>query len=573
MIEMSPLYFEVIFWLLFIAVNSMNYVLNYLLHFRNTFLIPYLYELKAGKQFTILTSSNLDPFRFYFEISALLICSRFVDLSTVYIPVTVVFVFVFSFNLYQYSIRHIYFSKPILYSDLTLLKNGFVIVWSESKAKVIIAIGIILLTLYGFSQGIRILLTVNATYPPSLVFYFLAGGFLMMYLYFFRKQPSLHLEYPNDVYLRYHVSFAEFIVNLKSSLELYQVISAQHGKKYYESRQGIQMEPKEKLPNLYFFFIESYGAFYFNSLPAHHDAFNQFSRELEEEGGYAISSNFSASTTTGGQSWLTYSSALYGYRMTNNTLFESYLRDPDFLNSKHLLKLLKELGYTNYNLNPINPINGINVPYDEIRQFYAIDHWILNKDINYQGNLYGFGACPPDQYSLTFTMEKIKAENTSPHTLFFLTKNSHSPFIVPDFVDDWQSLNKGNISKHINPGFLSSPSIDNYTLAIQYEYDVLKHTLLNYGSGDDIFIIMGDHQPPVLSDTEKHGTLTPVHIISKNTDFVRGFDTYGFKEKISEIQDTIRHEGLYSIFLNVFANQYARHHENVPTYEPEGVLL
>jgi hypothetical protein len=285
-------------------------------------------------------------------------------------------------------------------------------------------------------------------------------------------------------------------------------------------------------------------------------------------------SAFSESTTTGGQSWLAYSSFLFGYRLDNNTLFENCLNEESFRKGNSITTLFKKAGYVNYNLNPINPIKGISVPYEEMRDMYAIDRWILNDDIAYSGDSFGFGACAPDQYSLNFTMRLIKKEKISPYTLFYLTKNSHSPFITPDIVENWETLNNKNGQVHVHKGFLKSPQISDYQNAIRYEFEVLKRFIQDYGSSNDLFILVGDHQPPMLAKEEIHGISTPLHIISKNRAFLQEFDKFGFDSDLGNVHgSTIRHEGFYSIFLNAFANQYCSKPLNIPRYEPEGIKL
>ncbi len=167
----------------------------------------------------------------------------------------------------------------------------------------------------------------------------------------------------------------------------------------------------------------------------------------------------------------------------------------------------------------------------------------------------------------------IKKEQKSPFTLFYLTKNSHSPFITPPLVPDWQTLNEGEGKTHIHKGFLKYPEVQDYQNAIKYEYDVIGQFIDQHGTDNDIFILVGDHQPPALVQPDKHGYSTPIHIVSKNIAFLDGFNRFGFKEEITDQDDEIRHESFYSIFLQVFTKHYAPNAVNIPDYEPQGIQL
>lgn len=567
--------FELVFWAAFLLLNGLHFLINYLFYSYNSQFLPFIKDLKRKKTLGIITSSNMDMFRFVNEFALILLLSRFVDLSPIHFVITGFYVLLLLFNQYQYLLRKIYHQEPILYGDLKLLKNGISIVWSESPHKIILAIVLLIATVLCFDLGFRYLLEQSALVGPTAFSNTLSVAFIILVLYSIKSIKGLTKSYPNDIYIRFHFTMAELLVNLKRSRQNYLLSKKNFGQKYRSKREGIAIELKEEPPNIFFVFVESYGSFFFEE-PSIRKAsiatFNNFDHKLQKEG-YHMRSNYSTSTTTGGQSWLTYSSMLYGYRMDNNVLFENHLYDPIFRQSNSLLKILRAAGYKNYNLNPINPINGITVPYEEMREFYQIDRWVLAHDINYQGDQYGFGACPPDQYSMNFMMDLIRKEGPAPYTYFYLTKNSHSPFILPKFAKDWRSLNETPESKVMEQGFLQPPKISDYQNVIQYEYDVLTEFMVNHKNEKDIFLLIGDHQPPMICDTETYGLDTPIHVISKHQPFVEEFSKFNFVNDIADIKKPLAHESIYSVFLNAFTKHYASAHQNTPAYEPEGIRL
>ncbi len=572
---MSPWTFEVLFWSVFIFLNGLNFTVNYLFYREQSHFLPFIHDLKAVGRLGITESLNLDLFRFVIEISLILLISRFIDLSPYSVLITVFYLLLLLFNIYQYSIRRIYYAEPVFYNDVRLLQNGMSIVWHESKGKVILVLLSAIGVFCGFYYALDWFLTLNANHAQREISIAAISVFLLILARFIMNQKGGYSPYPNDIYLRFHFSVLEILINLRRSLAHYRLSKEQFGLKYKQARENVTLKPKGPLPNIFCLFIESYGSYFYQepAIKASSLAtFDNFQSRLNEQG-FAINSNFSDSTTFGGQSWLAYSSMVYGYRMSNNTLFENHLQDKAFRESNNLFRVFQKMGYRNYNLNPITPIDGINVPYDEMREFYTIDRWILNRDIQYTGDEYGFGSCAPDQYSMNFMMDLINKEHDGPFTYFYLTKNSHSPFLVPSMVDDWRSLNKDSDQIHINKGFLSVPTLGQYQEAIQYELDVIEDFITRHGKDNDLFLLIGDHQPPIICDEKVHGLGTPIHVLSKNESFVRDFETYGFKENLNEIEQTIRHESIYSIFLDVFSRHYTNSKISIPAYEPYGLQL
>ena len=572
---MADFLLEVRFWSIFLILNYLNYVVIYLFHYKESGFLPYLTTFKRTGKTGLTGDPNLDFFRYSVEFSLILIGSRFFDLHTYAGWITVFYFFALFFNLYQYSFRKIYESEPILFNDVRLIKNGVAIVWNESKWKILFGLFLLIILFFGFSKGLSFLLLENYRLNTSIFFKILITAFILINLYAIYIHKGVYVKYPNDIYLRFHYTLVEFFMNLEKSYECYQLSQESFGKRFQEARENINIELSENPPNIHFIFIESYGSFFYQSEKLKDIAYptlGSFQENIAQKG-YQTLSNMSESTTTGGQSWLTYSSMLFGYRMDNNTLFENLLNDPHFRNGQGLMQIFKKIGYTNYNLNPISPINGITVPYDAMRAFYGIDRWILNKDIHYTGDKYGFGTAAPDQYSMNFTRELIEKEKIIPYTFFYLTKSSHSPFPKVKLVDDWKKLNHTTGSTHEHQGFLKYPTVEDYGQAIKYQLENLEQFISHHKYANDLFVLMGDHQPPVVSKPKTHGLTTPVHIISKNNAFLDEFKDFGFKKDLSSASKHIKHESFYSIFLNAFSKHYAKSSASIPDYEPDGLQL
>jgi hypothetical protein len=63
-----------------------------------------------------------------------------------------------------------------------------------------------------------------------------------------------------------------------------------------------------------------------------------------------------------------------------------------------------------------------------------------------------------------------------------------------------------------------------------------------------------------------------VHIISQDDDFLASFQNYGFVDGLvlDNLEPTMRHEGIYSLFVRSFVAQYGASPWNLPDYLPDG---
>lgn len=574
MSQLSEFHSEIFYLLGFFIGNSLNYLINYIYHFNDSRFLPYVKEIVEQRRLGLVTSVNQDVFRYHVEFSIAIIVIRWLAVTGAELYVSGIYIFFFLFNLYQYSFRRIYESEPNLYSDSKLLKNGLAIVWHESKLKVFIGSAIFVLILCSLGWGVYFYVHFVSGVPNSGFFYSISIIWGLSLLWAVIKR-GLNSTYPNDINRRYHFVLVEFYLNFRRSINTWKFTKAKIGEEYSEARLPIKFSLSDNPPNVHFIFIESYGSYFFKEkslIEKSAEIYKDFTSQIKSIG-WSMVSNYSESPITGGQSWLTYSSMLYGLRLADNTYFESCLNDPVFRQSKGLLRIFKEAGYVNYNLNPIKPIKGINVPYSRMKEFYCIDEWILHENLPYTGDVYGFGECAPDQFSMNFSMELIKKANRHPYTFFYLTKNSHSPFIAPDLVENWRSLNHANGQTHVHKGFLKTPLKEDYQRAIAYEFGNLSKFITDHGKDNDIFMLIGDHQPPILSNPDIYGKTTPVHVIVKNDKFLDTYKEYGFEDDLFECQQTVKHEALYSIFLRSFMKTYCANQQEIPDYEPNGIQI
>jgi hypothetical protein len=241
----------------------------------------------------------------------------------------------------------------------------------------------------------------------------------------------------------------------------------------------------------------------------------------------------------------------------------------------NIFRVLREKGYKTFRLNAMPQNPELTVPWDIYSGFYSIDQWINFDDLHYTGRLYGFGPSPPDQYSINFAADFIKKNSSGPCALFFITQTTHHPFNSPDSVTtDWHTLNHEHDSIVFHASeFLRKPRMNEYLKAVCYDLTALTQFISESADSNAIFILIGDHQPPLLTE-QGDGFETPVHIICRNSRFTDAFRRYGFQEGLKPdlIIKPIRHEGIYSMFIREFVRSYGAGNSTLPEYRPYGLI-
>ena len=325
-------------------------------------------------------------------------------------------------------------------------------------------------------------------------------------------------------------------------------------------------------PDLYFISIESYGKIWLT-----HDSLKEkslvslvnFKNELQSEE-WNITSNYSLSPVTGGLSWIAYSNFSFGLNFKNQGTYNALLDERGIDEFSDLFNVFKKQGYTNYRLVPLFKSGKIVIPWEKYKNFYRVDEWIKYEDLDYRGELYGFGPAVPDQYALHYAKE-VMDKKVGPKTLFFLTVSSHNPFITPDYKNNWKELNNSTRSSIDGANLLVKPTFSNYHKAIDYELKILSNFIRSTGDSNAIYVLFGDHQPPFL--TKKANSFeTPIHIISKNVELVKTFTEYGFKTgSVPTEGNPIKHEGFLSMFLREFKRAFEISGGNDQKYLPDGI--
>jgi phosphoglycerol transferase MdoB-like AlkP superfamily enzyme len=255
---------------------------------------------------------------------------------------------------------------------------------------------------------------------------------------------------------------------------------------------------------------------------------------------------------------MSYTTALFGLRIESHpqylSLVDQYQTDP----YPDLGRYLQRQGYTYVQISSLS--TGLDEEERERNaQFFGMDRWIRYGDLDFVGPHYGWGPAPPDQYVLNYAAEQLRGQ-ADPFLFFYVTQNSHYPWVpLPEFVDDWRTLNEPGPAPRMPGRSLSlTTKRNNYLAAVQYQLDVLVDFISRVPESENaIFVLLGDHQPQQVSRRDD-GFETPLHIISRDPAFMATFEAEGFSRGMSSPQNEILlgHEGLYSLLLHALIDAY-----------------
>jgi hypothetical protein len=279
-------------------------------------------------------------------------------------------------------------------------------------------------------------------------------------------------------------------------------------------------------------FLESYGAVTYDMpsvarvVAPRRDDLAHAARETDRH----FVSAFVAAPTFGGGSWLSHASMMSGYEV----------RDPgDYMllltqQRDTLPKLAKQAGYRAIAVMP-----GMRNAWPE-GAFYGFDTIHDAWDLDYRGPDFGWWRIP-DQFSLASVAAiDARSESHAPLFTFLATVNTHIPFVpLPPYQPDWQRLLTDEpfdpeiaaIAQSGTPEWeaLGRP----YAESFVYTFDYLAGYLRERVAGDELLILIGDHQPAASVAGTAARWDVPVHIVTRHADLAAALVSAGFIDGVA----------------------------------------
>ncbi|MEL6639243.1 MAG: sulfatase-like hydrolase/transferase [Bacteroidota bacterium] len=568
---------EIQFWITFLGINFLLFVPAYLAKRGQSDFFPWLIWkadswVGVGKAL-LYNRENFDIFRLSSEFSLILL-SLILFAGPPYRRAATRFSLGFYLLLLLYQIYHQSFSAfyqtpPFFYNDWGLIRVGWQILWNDWQWFYLLVLLLALLLLLALARALRFLLQRydHRAFSPvsyTIFVFILLESLVFAFRWGYRAWPEHVLQF----------QVAPILTNARESLQAARQMSRLDVAALADHRPYADYR-LQKRPNFYFLFIESYGRLLYDEPGLRTDyerLLGDLEGQLADSAWYAASA-LSRAPVTGAGSWVSYSSFLDGFDYRNRGTYWALFENETFYRYQHLLRWLQGQGYRNYRLSAIGGTTDDKIPWETHRQLYAVDEWIRNSDFDYRGLLYGWGPSPPDQFSLHFAHDRIQRTWQGPYTLFFISQNSHNPFVSPtEVAPDWRLLNDSTVHQASESRFFEPPSLENYGRSIRYQLEYLIDFILREGGEEDIFFLVGDHQPPLFPLT-KLGMETPVHLIAKNRAFVEAFQRQGLQLglRVDDGVPYLRHEGFYSLLVHHLWPHYGDSSRVAPPYLPQGL--
>ncbi|MEM7374494.1 MAG: sulfatase-like hydrolase/transferase [Bacteroidota bacterium] len=345
----------------------------------------------------------------------------------------------------------------------------------------------------------------------------------------------------------------------------------------------------EQRPNVYLLFVESYG----RAAATKKWVKNEYASAIEGIGdtlaaaGWHSASAYSVAPILGGKSWLSFTTVMTGVKIENHVHFTELLENyPDY---PHIFRFLESQDYQTFRMKTFSQQKAsTEEAYAFQQRFFDFDLWLKHPDIPYSGYEYDFHGGIPDQYAMNYLHEEVATDTTRPMGMFFITMASHVPwFPPPPLVEDWRMLDsiKTDPYEIEIPDSLTSrydrfmaritdKLTPRYVTTILYDLRMLSQFIRQKADPNSIFIVLGDHQAPMVTYYGGDGLEVPVHIISQDTSFLNSLSEYGFNtgmEADTTLPAPMLHEGIYSMFMRELMSHYGVENQSIPVYLPEGI--
>ena len=579
MAAMAP---DLVFWGVFFLLNGLFFLPLYLLNSQETAVVPTFFARSNAQsivQQLFAWRPNLDPFRINLELlllTTLWLHVRWIRRPVIHLLCAIFYFLALSYYIYEGIVLSLWQAEPVFYTHFFLAQDGLGFLLENLQFAPWLYVGVaaaLVLALFLIAKLTQRLFWQSANHPLSRISHALLLG-LTAFALLSAVQFRSALAQPEMV-----VSSVIYKLerNITESRRVYGAVHAIDDRTIRRAYDYADYTLSET-PNIYLIFVESYGSVLYKR-PDYKVSYERLLQALEtrlEDGDWHATSALSLSPTWGGGSWMAYTSALFGLRIEEHPYYQSLFDQYQSKEYPDLAQWLKGQGYRYYRS------SGLSVELKEQQwqrylNFYGVDDWFRYSDLDYVGQEYGWGPAPPDQYVINFAREQMQAAGQGPFFYFYITQNSHYPWMpIPEVVDDWRTLNVLAPDQEVpaDDDIEHQTRRMNYFNSIDYELTMLVDYILREGEADDIFVLVGDHQPPRVSRRDD-GWDTPMHIISRNQDLMDTFEQYGFGEglQIDDIEPSIHHEGFYSMFVRSLLETYGTDPTDLPHYRPEGVII
>jgi hypothetical protein len=190
--------------------------------------------------------------------------------------------------------------------------------------------------------------------------------------------------------------------------------------------------------------------------------------------------------------------------------------------------------------------------------FYGFERIYGADELQYRGPEFGWFAIP-DQFSL-LKLDEREPPGDRPRFVFFPTISTHFPFSpTPPYQPDWRRMNDEHPydAAEIVRAYAREPNWTDfepdYVRAIAYDLAAIGGFLQRHAGGDEVVILVGDHQPPALVSGEGARWDVPVHVVTRRADVLERLAASGFIRGLTPSQSLGGMHTLAPLLLDAFA--------------------
>ncbi len=242
-----------------------------------------------------------------------------------------------------------------------------------------------------------------------------------------------------------------------------------------------------------------------------------------EAAGYASASSVLISPITGGGSWMAHGTLLTGAKIASQDAYEVMLVSK----IRTLAHRFVEAGWRSVVMMP-----RLEQPWPE-GTLLGFEKILLQPDLGYAGLHYAWESLP-DQWVLKhFAQRELDGP---PAFTEIVLASSHTPFErVPPIVEDWAAIDdKGEIYRGLPVrefpvrGGRVFEQDEGYKAAVAYVLESIGRFAEHVADKDALFIVLGDHQPPLTTARRTGDFGAPIHVFSRDAAAVERFLKRGY---------------------------------------------
>ena len=502
---------------------------------------------------------NTDIFRvsadWIFIVSSLVLASRFAGQWRVALVslAGIAYAVLLAFMAYSGFVHYLFDRPGTLLDDVVMLESAWIVVRDTWGLTDVLYTTLLLLAAAGLGVLVARYLTAAWHWGTGLDTRHVAAGWVMLNAYCVLSLTWFGVARDDPII---QLQTKQLIYNWQRSQNVLATVEALDGSVMQAAASLADTTPM-RLPDIYLFAVESYGATLWaddDYRVARQGLMRRVQSQLDDLG-LPIFTRFATSPVYGGGSWMSTASALSGIRIENHVSYWAWKRIAH--RYPHLIAYLKRHGYYTLSVQP-----GATWTED----LYDYDDVITREEFSYDGFAYGFGHVP-DQWALQYAFSNYWSRQPRPRLFHFSATSTHFAWDPPPRItEDVAELEEPQPSfLETRPDYvelaLTVPQGQqrDFFVTVAYEWELLLEAFRNRIEPGFIALILGDHQPPFITDGhgESDVALHVVTDIPALPDLLAagGFTAGGDVPWTSAAPTEFRMEGFYPFLLSLLSTE------------------